>query len=67
MTLCISVRNNKLALDQITAEGVLERLVEEVHVLTPVASAPISNMQVQVVAVGTSHTAVVNGEIHNFA
>ncbi|PVD23797.1 hypothetical protein C0Q70_17071 [Pomacea canaliculata] len=59
---CGSNRNNKLALDQITAEGVLERLVEEVHVLTPVASAPISNMQVQVVAVGTSHTAVVNAE-----
>lgn len=57
-----SVRNNKLGLDEISVDGVLERLVEEIHILTPPASAPISALQVLGVSVGTSHTAIATGE-----
>lgn len=54
-------RNNKLGLDEINSEGVLERLVEEVHMFAPITSAPINTLQVQGVAVGTSHAALLTG------
>ena len=55
-------RNNKLGLDEISVDGVLERLVEEVHVFAPITSAPISTVQAQGVAVGISHTALLTGK-----
>jgi hypothetical protein len=43
-------------------DGSLQRLVEEVHVFAPITSAPVHQLQVQKVAVGTSHTALLTGE-----
>ena len=54
-------RNNKLGLDAISGNGVLEQLVEEVHTFAPITSAPICNLQVQGISVGTSHTAILTG------
>ncbi|XP_076440668.1 serine/threonine-protein kinase Nek8-like [Babylonia areolata] len=65
---CGNNRNNKLGLDEISGEGVLERLVEEVHMFSPITSAPITTLQAQGVAVGTSHTALltVEGKCYTF-
>ncbi|KAK7468188.1 hypothetical protein BaRGS_00036601 [Batillaria attramentaria] len=59
---CGSNRYNKLGLDEINKDGALERLVEEAHIFTPIASTPVNTLQVQGVAVGTSHTALVTVE-----
>ncbi|CAG5116155.1 unnamed protein product [Candidula unifasciata] len=63
-----SNRFNKLGLDQITAEGDTTRVIDEVKVFTQVASAPINSVHTKMVALGTSHSAIVTekGECYTF-
>ncbi|CAL1542439.1 unnamed protein product, partial [Lymnaea stagnalis] len=63
-----SNRYNKLALDQITSDEVVESLMEESTSFIPVSSSPISNIQVKMVALGTSHSAIVtvDGDCYTF-
>ncbi|XP_059151574.1 serine/threonine-protein kinase Nek8-like isoform X2 [Physella acuta] len=63
-----SNRYNKLALDRISLDGAVENLVEETTSFTPVSSAPITNLPIKLVALGTSHSAVVtaDGDCYTF-
>ncbi|KAL3868352.1 hypothetical protein ACJMK2_041166 [Sinanodonta woodiana] len=57
---CGSNRYNKCCLDEINADGICTKSVEEVHTFTQVNSPPIGNNLIKGVAMGTSHTAVVS-------
>ncbi|BFY99642.1 hypothetical protein BsWGS_02682 [Bradybaena similaris] len=63
-----SNRFNKLGLDQITADGDTSHVTEEVKVFMQVASAPINKVHIKMVALGTSHSAIVTdkGECYTF-
>ncbi|KAK3585259.1 hypothetical protein CHS0354_006307 [Potamilus streckersoni] len=57
---CGSNRYNKCCLDEIHADGICTKSVEEVHTFNQVTSPPIGNNLIKGVAMGTSHTAVVS-------
>ncbi|XP_013083908.2 serine/threonine-protein kinase Nek8-like isoform X1 [Biomphalaria glabrata] len=61
-----SNRCNKLALDK--AEDNIDGVIEETTSFTPVASVPVSSLYIKMVALGTSHSAVitVDGECYTF-
>ncbi|XP_064425064.1 serine/threonine-protein kinase Nek8 [Latimeria chalumnae] len=67
---CGNNRFNKLGLDKISLveEPSPQNQVEEVHVFTPVQSAPLNQEQIACVDIGTAHSAAVmeTGECYTF-
>ncbi|KAL5016244.1 hypothetical protein ScPMuIL_005833 [Solemya velum] len=59
---CGNNRYNKLALDEITEDGLCIRPLEEVHSFSVVTAPPIGNALIACVAIGMSHTAAVTVE-----